>query len=158
MASRVYILHEAYIEETNRRSDEAWLLNQCNDAKFYSNIRQHTDICTEVATNARASLFLKALHKVASTTHLCGSASCMESAYTFAVRLGWQSALLLALIMVVAPNFVFSLIRHVHQQRLMRIKEDSMLKSCFAEKAHCESQNATTRHRKPFVGNVLTLI
>lgn len=133
-ASRIYLLHEAYIEEANKRVDEIWLLKQCDDAEFYSNIRQHTDICTEVANNARSSLLLKALHKVASNTHICGSASCMETAYAFVVRFGWQATLLAALVMLVAPNFFFGVLHHIQQQRSLRQREEAMLESCFAEK------------------------
>ena len=64
VTSRIFYFHEAYIEESSRRADEQWLLLQCKDPEFYSNIRQHTDLCTEVANNARGSLLLKALHKV----------------------------------------------------------------------------------------------
>jgi hypothetical protein len=132
--SRMYLLHEAYIEETNRRSDEQWLLKQCNNPEFYSNIRQHTDICTEVAKNAKSSLLLKALYKVASSTHICGRESCMETLYGLILRFGWQATLLAALIMVVAPNFVLGILHYLQQQRAMRKKEEAMMANCFAEK------------------------
>jgi hypothetical protein len=54
--SRIFLLHEAYISESNKQADERWLLEKCKEPEFYSNIRQHTDLCTEVANNARASL------------------------------------------------------------------------------------------------------
>ncbi len=34
--------------EVGKRNDERWLLLQCADPDFYSNLRQHSDLCTEV--------------------------------------------------------------------------------------------------------------
>jgi len=45
---RVYAFHEAYVFEVGKRNDERWLLLQCADPDFYSNLRQHSDLCTEV--------------------------------------------------------------------------------------------------------------
>ena len=64
VVTRIYALHEAYVAEVGKRNDERWLLKQCSDPEFYANLRQHSDLCTEVANNARASLFLRALNKV----------------------------------------------------------------------------------------------
>lgn len=127
--SRVFLLHEAYVAESNKRTDERWLLQQCKDPEFYSNIRQHTDLCTEVANNAGASLLLKALNRVASQTHACGSTSCVELVYVAMSRLGWQLGLLLALLMVVAPNFVYTLLLQLHRRRVAHSKEIGLLSS-----------------------------
>lgn len=142
VVSRIYLLHEAYIEEANKRSDERWLLKQCSNPEFYSNIRQHTDICTEVATNSKSSLLLKAVYKVASSTHICGKASCMDTAYSFVIRFGWQATMLAVIIMMMAPNFVFALLHHLQQQRFMHEKEEAVLKSCFAETPHYQSKES----------------
>lgn len=180
MASRIYLLHEAYIQESSKRSDESWLLRQCDDPEFYSNMRQHTDLCTEVANNARSSLILKAIYKVASNTHLCGSSSCVEAAYTFVLRFGWQATLLVALIMIVAPNFVFAILRHVQQQRILKAKEESMMHSasCYYPPLysggdgkkdheavgfqHLASSTSMLRNRghtnKPYIGNAIKML
>ena len=47
---RVYALHEAYVAEAGKRSDERWLLEKCQDLEFYANLRQHSNLCTEVQT------------------------------------------------------------------------------------------------------------
>ena len=91
--SRVFLLHEAYIAESSKRIDERWLLEKCREPEFYSNIRQHTDLCTEVANNARGSLLLSALNSVAARTHACGSTPCLELVYSAVARLGWQASL-----------------------------------------------------------------
>lgn len=46
--SRAYIFYEAYCAFTLQRADEAWLGRQCKDPEFYSNMRQHTDLCAQV--------------------------------------------------------------------------------------------------------------
>lgn len=166
VASRIYLLHEAYIQESSKRSDESWLLQQCSDPEFYSNMRQHTDLCTEVANNARSSLILKAIYKVASNTHLCGSSSCVEAAYTFVVRFGWQATLLVALVMIVAPNFVFAILRHVQQQRILKAKEESMMHSaCYYPPLYSGHDNAKkkaeyepTLLRNRNIGNAIKIL
>lgn len=49
--TRVYALHEAYVAEVGKREDERWLLDKCTDPEFYSNLRQHSNLCTEVGCN-----------------------------------------------------------------------------------------------------------
>jgi hypothetical protein len=88
--SRIFMLHEAYISKSSKRSDEQWLLEKCKDAEFYSNIRQHTDLCTEVSNNAKSSLLLASLNRVASSTHACGNIPCLELAGSVISKLGWQ--------------------------------------------------------------------
>lgn len=115
--SRAFLLHESYVAEANKRMDERWLLEKCQEPEFYSNLRQHTDLCTEVARNARSSLLLTALNKVASQTHACGSTSCVEMAFSLFSRLGWQMGIVILLLMVAAPNFVYGMLLHVQRRR-----------------------------------------
>jgi hypothetical protein len=78
---RLHALHEAYIS-ISRTSGTSWSaarysrsakperarrglsLRRAQDPEFYSNIRQHTGICTEVQANARSSVLLRALDQV----------------------------------------------------------------------------------------------
>ncbi len=48
VVTRLYALHEAYVWEVGKRNDERWLLQQCLDPEFYANLKQHSDLCTEV--------------------------------------------------------------------------------------------------------------
>ena len=48
LITRAYALHEAYVAEVGKRSDERWLLDQCLDPEFYANLKQHSNLCTEV--------------------------------------------------------------------------------------------------------------
>lgn len=112
--SRVHHFHEVYIEEANKRSNEKWLLKQCSDPEFFSNMKQHADaLCSKVENNARASIFLRSLHKVAASTYICGSSSCVEMACSFVSRFGWQATLMAAILMMVAPNLLLGILRLV---------------------------------------------
>lgn len=46
--SRVHIFYESYSEFTLQRVEEEWLRKNCQDPDFYSNMRQHTDLCALV--------------------------------------------------------------------------------------------------------------
>jgi hypothetical protein len=48
VVTRLYALHEAYVFEVGKRNDERWLLSQCADPEFYANLKQHSDLCTQV--------------------------------------------------------------------------------------------------------------
>ncbi len=129
--SRIYNFHEVYIEESNKRLNEKWILKQCSDPEFFSNMKQHADaLCSKVENNARSSLLLRALNRVASSTYICGNSSCTESAYAFVSRFGWQVSLLLAVLMMVAPNIVFGALRQMQQQRLLQQREDELMLGC----------------------------
>lgn len=84
--TRACSFHFAYIAESQKLSDERYLLEKCKDPEFYSNIRQHTGICTEVAENAKASVVLKALNVMAQSAHLCGGSSCADTLRLFLSR------------------------------------------------------------------------
>jgi hypothetical protein len=61
--SRMYVFYDIYTELCAMVKGEQYLLQRCNDPEFFSNIRQHTDLCTTVFANARQNIFLKALNK-----------------------------------------------------------------------------------------------
>jgi hypothetical protein len=62
LVTRGCALHEAYVSETVKRSDEKWLLEQCSDPDFYANLRQHSALCTEVCVCV-ISLFMGMLQR-----------------------------------------------------------------------------------------------
>jgi hypothetical protein len=88
--SRFFVFYESYIEFQNVLKDEAWLLAQCTSPEFYSNLRQHTELCDNVRRNAERSPVLIALNSVAETAHLCGRYSCTE-ALTSLSNAGWPA-------------------------------------------------------------------
>lgn len=76
--SRIFVFYEAYIEFHNVLKGEAWLRAQCMLPEFYSNMRQHPELCETVLRNAERSPVLIALNSVAETAHLCGRYSCTD--------------------------------------------------------------------------------
>ena len=54
LISKGYIFYSAYSEFSLQRAEEAWLREKCREPDFYSNMRQHTDLCAKVERNARS--------------------------------------------------------------------------------------------------------
>jgi hypothetical protein len=57
-------LYGAYKRASMRLEDETWLRENCKDPVFFSKMRSHTSICSEVEANARVGAFWAALHEV----------------------------------------------------------------------------------------------
>lgn len=91
--SRSYIFYEAYVAESLKRVEEAWLRQKCKDPDFYSNMRQHTNLCLQVEKNAQSSIALTALNTMVATTHLCGTRQCADYMQDMVLRgLAWPMA------------------------------------------------------------------
>jgi hypothetical protein len=110
--SRLFMFYEAYSAFLGVLKDEEWLRVQCALPEFYSNMRQHTDLCNAVRLNAERSPVLYALNEVASTAHLCGRYSCAE-AITMLSGAGWPALLGLAAILLMAPSLLLKIARGV---------------------------------------------
>lgn len=117
--TRIYIFHESYVAENGKRADEKWLLEKCTEPEFYSNMRQHTDLCTEVSNNARTNLLLRALYTTMnSSTHLCGTISCTSMVYSMCAKFGWHITFAVALLLIVAPNAVFMFLHRLNNSQI----------------------------------------
>lgn len=57
-------LYGAYNRASMRLEDETWLRENCKDPVFFSKMRSHTSVCSEVEANARVGAFWAALHEV----------------------------------------------------------------------------------------------
>ena len=57
-------LYAAYARALMRLDDEAWLLQNCRDPLFFSKMRAHTTVCSDVEANARVGAFWAALREV----------------------------------------------------------------------------------------------
>ena len=57
-------LYVAYSRACLRLENESWLRNNCKDPVFFSNMRAHTTVCSEVEANARVGAFWAALREV----------------------------------------------------------------------------------------------
>jgi len=118
--SRVFVFYEAYSAFLRVLKDEEWLRVQCALPEFYSNLRQHTDLCNAVRLNAERSPVLLAMNEVANTAHLCGRYSCTE-AVTMISSAGWPVIFALTVTLLMAPSLILKIARGVvHGEQLPR--------------------------------------
>jgi hypothetical protein len=115
---RIFIFYEAYTAFLAILKDEEWLRVQCASPEFYSNMRQHTELCNTVMFNAARSPLLIALNEVASTAHLCGRYSCMDSVASLS-QAGWPVIFSAIAVLLIAPTILVRVARMlvVHQHR-----------------------------------------
>ena len=57
-------IYTAYNRACMRLDNESWLRTNCKDPVFFSNMRAHTNICSDVEANARVGAFWAALREV----------------------------------------------------------------------------------------------
>lgn len=128
VVSRVWTFHNALQTEFTKRKNEEWLVKQCDDPEFYFNLKEHTDLCATVISNANSNVFLNALYSVANSTHLCGSSSCTDMIQSTLQRLGWQVVGLIVLLALFSPNVLFLLYRS-SASRQTRMREQDIMKA-----------------------------
>lgn len=108
--SRTYVFYESYSQFTLQRTEEAWLRERCKEADFYSNMRQHTDLCALVESRAREWVLLHALNTVCTTTHVCGTRPCIEYLNDLVVRgIVWPVVVVACLFVVMVPSIITSM-------------------------------------------------
>jgi hypothetical protein len=113
VVSRLFIFYEAYINFHSTLKDEEWLRIQCELPEFYSNMRQHSDLCNNVRHNAERSAVLIALNEVAGTAHLCGRQSCVDSLASLSTSAGWPVLVAIAVTVLLAPTVLVRVARSV---------------------------------------------
>ena len=115
---RIFIFYEAYTSFLSVLKDEEWLRIQCASPEFYSNMRQHTELCNQVMLNAARSPLLIALNEVAGTAHLCGRYSCTDTVLALS-RAGWPVIATVVVVLLIAPTILVRVARMlvVHQHR-----------------------------------------
>lgn len=80
------------------------------EPEFYSNMRQHTDLCALVESRAREWVLLHALNTVCTTTHVCGERPCIEYLNDLVVRgIAWPVAAVACLFVVMVPSIITSM-------------------------------------------------
>ena len=57
-------LNSAYKRASMRLEDEQWLFDNCKEPTFFSKMRSHPAVCSEVEANARIGAFWAALREV----------------------------------------------------------------------------------------------
>jgi hypothetical protein len=76
LVTRVQMFSEALNSEIHRRTQEAWLRQECKKPEFYANMQNHADLCDKVEAHARAHAWLAALSHLFQNTYLCGYMPC----------------------------------------------------------------------------------
>ena len=107
---RFFVFYEAYTSTLRIIRDEAWIRAQCADPQFYSNLKQHSDLCQSVQINFERSPFLVALNAVSETAHLCGRYSCTENLMAIS-RGGWPVMLSVGFFSLLAPTLLVQVMR-----------------------------------------------
>lgn len=117
LITRVHLFHNAYIHHLQIIEDEKWLLQQCHDPAFFSNLKQHVALCTQVQENAQRNPVLVALDATLATSSLCGTVACSDVMYYMQtggfslISLLALGALALIVVIIPAANV---LLRFVH--------------------------------------------
>jgi hypothetical protein len=107
---RFFVFYEAYTSALRVVRDEAWIRAQCADPQFYSNLKQHSDLCQSVQINFERSPLLVALNAVSETAHLCGRYSCTENLMAIS-RGGWPVILSVGVFSLLAPTLLVQVMR-----------------------------------------------
>jgi hypothetical protein len=107
---RIFIFYESYTTFLAILKDEEWLRVQCASPDFYSNMRQHTELCNTVMLNAARSPLLIALNDVAGTAHLCGRSSCTDTVMALS-NAGWPVIVIVAVVLLVTPSILIRVAR-----------------------------------------------
>lgn len=118
--SRFYIFYEVYTAESVKKREDAWLRVQCKNPEFYSNLRQHTDLCTQVEQHARSWIFLTALNAMAMRNQWCGSQkSCAEYFHQLVVQgFAWPMVACFALALIALPHIIAARAKQAMAQML----------------------------------------
>jgi hypothetical protein len=113
---RFFVFYEAYTSALRIIRDEAWIRTQCTDPQFYSNLKQHSDLCQSVQINFERSPLLVALNAVSETAHLCGRYSCTDNLIAIS-RGGWPVMLSVGFISLIAPTLLVQVMRSLMSSR-----------------------------------------
>lgn len=93
--SHVPTFHHAYTEHQQRLDEDAWLLAQCADPEFFSNMRRHASVCDDVRVAFARPAWLVAFQ------------ACIPNAPV----LGWHEVALGGLILLLAPGILLPILR-----------------------------------------------
>lgn len=74
--SHAHRFHIALAARQLAAKNNAWLIEQCKSPEFYSNMREHSKLCDEVALAQADALWLHALRDVFDASQPCGEAGC----------------------------------------------------------------------------------
>ena len=108
-----YVLSSFYkVFQTTRTQldSELWLLKQCNDPNFFSNMYMHSDLCVKVDNNAKVGAFMLAVHEFSADFKVMKLVS--AEMIDVVKLLAWPILVVLALLFLCAPTYLVQASRH----------------------------------------------
>jgi len=126
--SRIHMLHISYSEQSQKREDERWLLQQCNLHEFYHNMKQYSSLCDDLSATSRSSLLLGAVQHVVDHTYLCGYTQChelLDATISWLLGKGLAVTALVALALLLFPTLFVPIFRsnmnHLADRRMHQL-------------------------------------
>ena len=116
VATRTHMFHGALMRRQQQAQNNVWLLQQCQSAEFYSNMKQHSTLCDDVVLAQTDALWLHALRDVIEETYLCGEQPCVQR---IEQGLQWVFGRGVLLLAALALGSLFLFLTVVHLQRTM---------------------------------------
>ncbi len=112
--SRFCIFYEVFVMENVKMQEDVWLLKQCKDPVFYSNLRHHTDLCQEVEKHAQSWIWLTAMNAMLTRNQWCGTQkSCTEHIHNLIIQgFAWPLVACFGMFLVALPYIIAARAKH----------------------------------------------
>lgn len=101
---KLCLLHETYTIRAQELEKELWLLSQCKDPEFFSNMGHHTNLCSEVESKARIGAAWYALNKVSCSLQV-------EAMWDMVAKVSWPILAAVAATFVLFPSAIVACTR-----------------------------------------------
>ena len=102
--------YQIYQSITYKLESEKWLLRQCVDPVFFSNMHPHTDICFSVENNARVGAFMLALRQMTQSFQIHQTILQLDPR-----PFTWSCLVILACTLLFCPSLILSNARTVRR-------------------------------------------
>lgn len=89
-----------------RLESERWLLGQCEDPHFFSNMHMHTDICFTVENNARVGVFMLSLREFTQSLLASELVSRLAGGWVHRLIFSWPAAFFGVLFLFFGPSWL----------------------------------------------------
>lgn len=116
VCDRIYAVYEEYCTQHSKRTQEKWLLNNCQDPFFYANLRTHSDLCTIVEFNSRRNILFYSIQSTVQKTRLCGELECIENLFeilNYVMNMSMSTLIILALVSLICPMLFVHVTRSI---------------------------------------------
>ena len=111
LVGRVFDFHFAYVQFMDQKNKEEWLRTQCESDEFYHRMAYHSDLCEQVANNAKISPVLYSLNESMGQMKLCGFYTC-EALFKLVLQGGTPVIICMVLLYLLTPSFIIPIIQN----------------------------------------------